>query len=119
MLIDSNVLSAANTIRGLALDNKGNLWMATHRGLYSMALDNKGITVHNSDEVLVNSYNNICLVDSVLYLGTAENGIVAFDIESYRFRPYMNLGCITSLSSNGDGTLYAGTMVMELILFLQ
>lgn len=119
VLIDSNVLSAANTIRGLALDNKGNLWMATHRGLYSMALDNKGITVHNSDEVLVNSYNNICLVDSVLYLGTAENGIVAFDIESYRFRPYMNLGCITSLSSNGDGTLYAGTMVMELILFLQ
>ena len=109
VLIDSNVLSAANTIRGLALDNKGNLWMATHRGLYSMALDNKGITVHNSDEVLVNSYNNICLVDSVLYLGTAENGIVAFDIESYRFRPYMNLGCITSLSSNGDGTLYAGT----------
>lgn len=83
--------------------------MATHRGLYSMALDNKGITAHNSDEVLVNSYNNICLVDSVLYLGTAENGIVAFDIESYRFRPYMNLGCITSLSSNGDGTLYAGT----------
>ena len=109
VLIDSNVLSAANTIRGLALDNKGNLWMATHRGLYSMALDNKGITAHNSDEVLVNSYNNICLVDSVLYLGTAENGIVAFDIESYRFRPYMNLGCITSLSSNGDGTLYAGT----------
>lgn len=109
VLIDSNVLSAANTIRGLALDNKGNLWMATHRGLYSMALDNKGITAHNSDEVLVNSYSNICLVDSVLYLGTAENGIVAFDIESYRFRPYMNLGCITSLSSNGDGTLYAGT----------
>ena len=61
VLIDSNVLSAANTIRGLALDNKGNLWMATHRGLYSMALDNKGITAHNSDEVLVNSYNNICL----------------------------------------------------------
>ena len=44
VLIDSNVLSAANTIRGLALDNKGNLWMATHRGLYSMALDNKGIS---------------------------------------------------------------------------
>ena len=109
VLVDPNVLSAANTIRGLALDNKGNLWMATHRGLYSMVLDNRGITAHNSDEALINSYNDICLVDSVLYLGTAENGIVAFDIGSYRFRPYMNLGCITSLSSNGDGILYAGT----------
>ena len=110
VLIDPNILSVANTVKGLALDNKGNLWIATLHGLYSMSLTDKAIKAYEPlDGELSVSYNNIYMIGSVLYLGTLEKGIIAFDTETGGFEYYMDLGCITSLSGNQHDLLYVGT----------
>lgn len=43
ILIDPNVLSAANIINGLSFGENGILWMATSSGLYSLELENRKI----------------------------------------------------------------------------
>lgn len=110
VLIDPNILSVANTVKGLALDNEGKLWIATLNGLYSMSPTDKTIKAYKPlDGEMTVSYNNIYRIGSVLYLGTLEKGIIAFDTETGRFEYYMDLGCITSLSGDQHDLLYVGT----------
>lgn len=110
VLIDPNILSVVNTVKGMALDEKGNLWIATLNGLYSMSLTDKTLKAYKPlDGEKPVSYNSIYRIGSVLYLGTPENGIVAFDMETGGFAPYMDLGCITALSGDQRDLLYVGT----------
>lgn len=61
IMIDPNMLSAANSIGGLNLGEDGILWMATENGLYSLQLsDGKIEAYHNVvEEKHVCSFKNI------------------------------------------------------------
>lgn len=113
ILLDTNIFSSANFIIGLYL--KGEiLWLITKNGLYSMGLDNRQIThyVNNLVESEADfSYRNITCIDSTLYLGTMEHGLLSFDMHTRKFQHYLSLGCnvIRALSCDGKDILYVGT----------
>lgn len=113
IMVDPDVLSAANSVMGLNLDERGMLWMITGNGLYSMSLSDKKMTPYpyRIDGKPVTSYKYMTRVGSVLYIGTTEQGILSFDILSKEFNRFVDVGCnvISSLSSDGKGTLYVGT----------
>ena len=112
-LIDPNVLSASNIITGLSLSKDGILWIATNDGLYSLTLaDKKIVPYHNIvEDKHFCSYNNITRIGNVLYLGTMGQGIISFDTQTHKFRPFIDVGCnvISSLSGDGKDMLYVGT----------
>lgn len=113
VLLDSNVFSASNVIRAMALDDGGRLWMATSNGLYTMKLADGSIQYfHNeTDGKHFCAFNKMTRIGSVLYLGTMDRGIISFDISTKQFTPFLNVGCnvISSLSSDGKNLLYVGT----------
>ena len=110
VLIVSDVLDPANTIRGLALD-EDNLWIATGQGLYAMRLSDQQIASYTPRDRKMNiSYSSIYLHRGVLYLGLEEWGIVPFDREKGRFGEVIPVGPVTAISSSSkDNLLYAAT----------
>lgn len=105
-LIDNNIYSGANFINGLLVYD-GNLWMATSDGLYSKDLvsgEVKGYRIEGG----INAFIEICCINNILYLGTKE-GIISFNLKEKAFSPLMNIGQVTSLSTNGDDVIYAAT----------
>lgn len=112
-LIDPNVLSASNIITGLSLSEDGILWIATNDGLYSLTLADKKIASYHNivEDKHFCSYNNITRIGNVLYLGTMGQGIISFDTQTHKFRPFIDVGCnvISSLSGDGKDMLYVGT----------
>lgn len=113
ILIDPNVLSAANTINGLSFGENGVLWMATLGGLYSLELESRKILPYYFivEDRHICSYTNISRIGSVIYLGTMGQGIVCFDTRTHKFDSYLDVGCnvISSLSCDGKDLLYVGT----------
>lgn len=113
VLLDTNSFSSANFIMGLYL-REDILWLITRNGLYSMRLEDRNIT-HYANNLVEHeadfSYRNITCIDSTLYLGTMEHGILSFDIHSHKFQRYINVGCnvIRALSCDGKDMLYVGT----------
>lgn len=108
-LLEPNVFSPSNSVRGLALGNDC-LWIATQQGLYAMSLRTEKITLINKPADKVSqAFLNVCHVKDKLYLGTAEQGIIVFDIKQGRFKSYLNVGHVSSLSTNGTDFLYVGT----------
>lgn len=109
MLMDSHLFSPSNSVRGLFLKNDS-LWIATQKGLYTMSLrTNKIHLINLSGENVPEAFLNICGIGDKLYLGTAAQGIFMFDIENHRLSPYLDIGHVSSLSSNAKDLLYAGT----------
>lgn len=113
VLIDPNVLSAANSIAGMNLDEAGNLWMVTGKGLFALRLSDRKMTAFPNEPDQENKYffHHIARIGSTLYLGTIDHGIISFDIGSRQFSPFVSVGCnvISSLSSDGKDLLYVGT----------
>lgn len=105
-LIDNNIYSGANVVNGLLVYD-GNLWMATSDGLFSkdsVSGDVKGYRFVGG----TNSFTEICCTNDILYLGT-KDGIVSFNLKEKSFSYLMNIGQVTSLSTNGDDVIYAAT----------
>lgn len=108
-LLEPNVFSPSNSVRGLALENDC-LWIATQQGLYAMSLRTKKVTPINKPASNISqAFLNVCYVKDKLYLGTVEQGIIVFDIKQQRFKSYLNLGHVSSLSTDGADFLYVGT----------
>jgi ligand-binding sensor domain-containing protein/AraC-like DNA-binding protein len=108
-LLEPNVFSPSNSVRGLALENDC-LWIATQQGLYAMSLrTRKVIPINKPAGNISQAFLNICYVKDRLYLGTAEQGIIVFDIKQGKFKSYLNVGHISSLSTDGNDLLYVGT----------
>ncbi len=112
ILLDSNILSAANIINGLAFDGDGLLWLATNDGLFSFNLSNHQINSYSYsiDRKSCILKNITCICDN-LYLGTMGQGIVRFNLATHQFTSYLSVDCnvISALSSDGKDTLYVGT----------
>lgn len=113
--VDSNILSSGNFVISLYLDKAGgSLWMITRNGLYAMNLKN-GKTTHYPNSLFKEesecSYRTMTCLDSVLYIGTMNHGILRFDMKTAAFSRYVDVGCdvIMSLSDDGNDMLYVGT----------
>ncbi len=113
ILLESNAFSAANVIYAIASDEEGCLWLATGGGLFSLSLsDNKVDAYHNvTGDKHICAFRTLARIGSQLYLGTMDQGIVAFDTRKKIFSPYVSVGCnvISSLSTDGKRLLYVGT----------
>lgn len=113
VLVDSNILAAANTIYAMDLSRDGMLWLATEGGLYSMSLsERKFAGYHNLEEgEHICRFVDMARIGSRIYLATQEHGILCFDIHSHKFSHYVDVGCnvISSLSGDGERMLYVGT----------
>ena len=113
IMIDPNMLSAANSIGGLNLGEDGILWMATENGLYSLRLSDRKIEAYHNvmEEKHICSFKNIARIGSMLYLGTMGQGIISFDTQTKEFARFVDVGCnvISSLSGDGKSLLYVGT----------
>lgn len=107
ILIDKNVLSQWNEIRGINVGEDGCLWLATLKGVAVFQPD--------TDKVQAYAYRNpfysLTRIGSVLYLGTMNEGIVTFDTRHADFGKLVDVGCsvISSLSTDGKDLLYVGT----------
>lgn len=109
ILLDKNAFSSSNSVTGLVMDDDGVLWMATGSGLCSLQLSNRQITVHHqSDDT---AFHSIARIDTMLYLGTMDQGILSYDTRSQEFDHFVDVGCnvISSLSTDGKRLLYVGT----------
>lgn len=108
-LLEPNVFSPSNSVRGLTLENEC-LWIATQQGLYAMSLRTKKVTPINKPAGNISqAFLNVCYVKDKLYLGTVEQGIIVFDIKQQRFKSYLNVGHVSSLSTDGADFLCVGT----------
>lgn len=105
-LIDNNIYSGANVVNGL-LAYGGNLWMATSDGLYSKDFVSGDVKGYRFAEG-TNVFTEICYINDILYLGT-KDGIISFNLKEKSFSPLMNIGQVTSLSTNEDDVVYAAT----------
>ncbi|WP_291558848.1 two-component regulator propeller domain-containing protein [Bacteroides sp.] len=106
-LINYNIYSAENNINGLIVHD-GNLWMSTSEGLYSMNINTGTIDGYRYSGG-TNAFTEICCVNDILYLGTSDRGIVSFDLKEKVFSHLINIGQVTSLSTNGENVVYAAT----------
>lgn len=113
VLLDRNAFAAANVVQGICADSSGLLWLATRSGLYSYSLsDRTAVPYHYIlEEKHQCSFQQVVCMGSRLFLGTMEQGLIAFDLSARRFEPYVSVGCnvISSLSTDGDHLLYVGT----------
>ncbi len=109
---DNNILSSGNHILGMAIDKTRTLWMATPLGLYSYNTQTRKIKQFRfNDSPNLNSFSKITIIGSTLYLGTANAGLVRFDIPTSRFSRSMEVGSniISDLSSDGKEMIYVAT----------
>ena len=113
ILLDTNVLSAANDISAISFGEDGLLWIATGMGLLSMKVSDEAVTpYHNISHGHHNcSFRCIARIGKKLYLGTNEHGVICFDTSTKKFEDFISVGCnvISTLSSDGERTLYVGT----------
>lgn len=113
IMIDPNMLSAANSIGGLNLDEDGTLWMATENGLCALRPDGGKMEAYHYvvEEKHACAFQHIARIGNVLYLGTMGQGIVSFDTRTKEFDRFVDVGCnvISALSSDGKDLLYVGT----------
>lgn len=112
ILIDPNILSSANNINAITLQDSKLLWMATNNGLYSYNLASREtIAYPYTIDNKVCAYKSMALIGQNLYLGTMGQGIIQFNTVTHQFKTYLSVDCnvISSLSGDGEDILYVAT----------
>lgn len=107
ILIDKNVFSQWNEIKGLNIGEDGRLWLATLKGVVALHTASGKLETY----AYRNPFYSLTRIGGVLYLGTMNEGIVTFDTQEKAFGKLVDVGCsvISSLSTDGKDLLYVGT----------
>lgn len=107
ILIDKNVFSQWNEIKGLNIGGDGRLWLATLKGVVALHTASGKLETY----AYRNPFYSLTRIGGVLYLGTMNEGIVTFDTQEKAFGKLVDVGCsvISSLSTDGKDLLYVGT----------
>ena len=113
-LIDSNNLSPANQVKGIAPGANGSLWLTTGDGLYRYHPATKSKQRYlpsGVDATFAATLRTVVKVEETLYIATLGHGLWMFHIPSATFARYLDLGSkqISSLSTDGREMLYVGT----------
>ena len=111
ILLDSNALSAVNGLMDIVDGEDDSVWIASNGGLihYNMETGRSRVFENNIRGGL-NYYSCLALMGNTIYLGTANQGMLKFDIgqEVFSIYPQIGNGCIKDLVPVGNDTLYVG-----------
>lgn len=111
IMFDSNILSSTNHIVSLTLSNDSRVWVLTPHDLYSFDPADDKITLHKTTTNTSYSFRCITQLDSTLYIGTNNQGIIQFDISTGKYSKFTDVGCnvISSISTDGKDLIYVST----------
>lgn len=111
--IEKNVLSAANFISDILIDDHAKLWITTRQGLCFFDPLTLKSEIYEYDMVKNQQsfFAKITRIKSTLYIGTSKTGVISFDIYSKKFSQFIDVGSdiITDISSDQDDKLYVAT----------
>lgn len=110
--ISNSVISKGNSVNDITDDGKGNAWFCTDERLIHLNLSRKSLKSYTiSKEVLKGYLRNITRCGDIIYLGTRNCGLIAFDPATGTARKYVDVDCpvISDLYSNGKDSLYVST----------
>lgn len=110
--IESSVISKGNVVTDIAEDGKGGVWVSTNKRIVHLSREGKEIKKYNiPDSLLVHNISCICLLDRRLYVGTRNDGLLAFDVQSGKVERVGGIPSDVIADLNGDGRrmLYVAT----------
>lgn len=111
--ITDNIFSPQNEIRDITSDNKGTIWIITAGGLMFYDSTTGELTkVENSNKYNTElNFRNITYLKETIYIGTFNQGIICYDINTGLFYDFINLGSsiTSSISTDGEDIIYAST----------
>lgn len=112
VLFGSNALSSTNFLTGIVERHKDTFWLTSQGGLieYNIATGQSEVYTYQGDERFVNCFSCLALLKEKLYLGTAGNGMLIFDIGKTAFSicPEVENGYIKSIIAVND-EIWVGT----------
>ena len=112
VLLDPNALASTNNLMDIVNGEDDCVWIASNGGLihYNIAME-KSQVFKNNIRGGFNYYTCLAVLGKTIYLGTANQGMLTFDIEKKTFAVYPKIGngCIKTLVPVGTDTLYVGT----------
>ncbi len=109
-----SIPAASTTIRSLAFDNQGRLWIATFgEGLWLR--DNSGLRRfrEESSDRPFPMINNLLVCNRYLYVATAGGGCLRLNTDSFRFDPLKQtpgFEKLHALYASASGTVYIGSV---------
>ena len=112
VLFGSNALSSTNFLTGIVEGHKDTFWLTSQGGLieYNIVTGQSEVYTYQGDERFVNYFSCLTLLKEKLYLGTAGNGMLVFDIGKAAFSicPEVENGYIKSIITVND-EIWVGT----------
>jgi hypothetical protein len=115
-LINSHNSQIPNeTVKTIAVDSSGALWIGTYMGGLGVLKDNEWTIYHTSNSDLPHNYINAIAVDrnNVKWIGTDGGGLARFDDNTWEIYKTNNSGLpsnvVMSVFCDRDGTIWAGT----------
>lgn len=113
ILVDPNILSPANRIKSILIDEAGMVWLATSKGLYSYIPENESLQsyVMSGQIPREDEFRAMARIDETIYLGTESQGLFLYDMRNNIFERFIDVGSgvISSLSTDGKDNLYVST----------
>jgi hypothetical protein len=103
------------TVKSMAVDNNGALWVGTYMGGIGVLKNNEWTIYQTSNSELPHNYINAIAVDkdNVIWIGTDGGGLAKFDGTSWEVFKTNNSGLpsnvVMSVYCDYDGTVWAGT----------
>jgi ligand-binding sensor domain-containing protein/AraC-like DNA-binding protein len=106
-LIEKTTISTNNQIIGIRTTDKGIVWLLTPGGIASFNVTTGVIRFYAHDA----GFTCMTGIGNKLYIGTAKNGLWAFDTQSYTFSKFLDVGnnSLSCISSDDRDMLYIGT----------
>lgn len=111
-IVFDNGLSDSNILTSITNSGPNEFWFASQSGICRFNLSTKQTAVYkaSNQDINYNNFTSIQAVDSILYIGTYNRGVVRFDIKKKEFSPVIELQDSYILNvSHFDGKLYIGT----------
>lgn len=111
-LFDQNALSLTNNVLKVADGEGDGVWAVTSDGLVYYDVETDKFEVYRNElKGGINDYTCLALMGGSIYLGTANRGMLRFNIrhKSFSLYPDVGNGCITDLIPVMNDTLYIGT----------
>lgn len=111
---ESNLLSEGNVIIDMIPDeSQRGWWLATQKGLFLFFPSERKTQrfLYEGKESGLNQFTGLTRIDEMLYLGTANAGVVCFDTKHHSFSRFSSLGCdiISDISSDGKDQVFVAT----------
>ncbi|MDA3881626.1 MAG: helix-turn-helix domain-containing protein [Prolixibacteraceae bacterium] len=112
--LSGNANSVGNYVTGIVIENENFIWFSTLGGLAKYSIHDDEVyryTFEKNPQSSFNEFTAISIIDSVIYLGTPNMGLVEFNRENETFSESRDIGggIIKTMLNDEAGNLYIGT----------